>query len=618
MKSAFICAAIFSFFLLWSFDSTSQNIPETIDDIDAPVDTAKFYKKLFEYSKDKKVIYFLYRTIFNPPVRTVTENKKKKKVPAVSEKRFKGKTIRNIVVMSLDPLGTSINDTVRKAHSLLQKSGNVLHIKSRNRTIKNYLLFNEGDKIDPLEIGESERLLRTTGFIRDAKIVVQALPGTRDSFDILVLTQDYWSIKPDIDATSSRVRYSLTEANMLGLGHEFDNRVTHKLNESAPLILDGSFTIPNIGATYISPELFYGTAPENNIRGVTLTRLFYSPLTKVAGGLEFLSKSLSDSISFSDDSSYFNYNYRSFIADSWLGYSLKLLGGDTDEERTTRLIGAIRFARARFPTLKPDTTILKDYFSRSDFYLASLSLSSRKYLKERYIFKFGEIEDVPDGHKFTFTTGAEDRYSGTRLYYGVNGAFGRYFNSFGYLYFGAGYSTYLQGGKLFKSEVSSNLVYFSPLAKLGKWRARQFGNANFIYGINRGVDEYLRLNDNNGVPGYKSNLPFGTSRMIFTIQSVLYTPYEFLGFRFAPIFIGGFGLIGKYNSSILNSKAYQIYGIGLLIKNELLVLNSFQVTIALYPVLPDGGSDLRFSPASLNESRFRDFDISRPDVAPFR
>jgi len=614
--NCFICLLILcSFFSLSKLNG--QNVPDKINDFDAPVDTAQFYKKLFDYSKNRKLIYFMYRSVFNPPLRTDTSKKKKKnKVVEVPVNKFKGKIIRKITVLNLEPFGSSIDDTSHKPHSAVQKGGNFMHIKTRNWVIKNHLLLKENDVIDPLKMEESERLLRSSGFIREAKITVVPVPGTRDSFDLLVLSQDYWSIRPDITVSSSRVRYRIVETNLGGLGHVFDNRVTDLLKDSSPLILDGSYTVPTIGNTYISPSIYYGTSSETNIRGLSIVRPFISPLTKIAGGLELLSRAQSDSIRFSEDTLY-NYKYKSFVSDVWLGYSWKLMNGETDEERSTRFVTALRYSRLRYPTLIPYNEQVQKHFSRSDFYLASISISSRKYIKEKYIFKFGEIEDVPVGNKITFTTGLENRNDGTRNYFGVYGATGRYFNKIGYIYGGLGYSTFLKKSNLFKSEVSAEIIYFSPLSKFGAWRTRQFISYNFIYGINRDSDEFIRLNGDIGVPGYKNELPYGTSRMLVTYQIVLYTPYEFLGFRFAPIFIASAGIVGDYNKSVFNARVYQAYGLGILIKNELLVLNTFQITAAIYPVLPEGGSAITFNPVKLNESRFRDFDITRPSVSTF-
>lgn len=594
----------------------AQDIPDKIDDIDAPVDTAAFYKKLYEYSKSRKVVYFLYKSVFNPPVRPVKKKSKKPAVKVLAVKKYKGKIIRHILVQSLDPFGTSIHDTSHHPHSVVQKGGNFLHAKTKAWAIRNYLLIRENDKIDPLKLEESERLLRSTGFIREAQLVVQPVAGTKDSFDIVVTTQDYWSLRPSISASTSRVRYRIRENNFGGFGHVFDNRVTDNLKTAGPLILDGSYKVPNLGRTYISPTLFYGTSPENNVQGISVDRPFFSPLTRVASGVEILTKALSDSIQFTEDTTY-AYSNRSFVADIWLGYSWRLLKGETEEEQSTRFVTALRYSRLRYLSVKPEVPEIISYFSKSDFYLASISLSSRKYLRERYIFRFGEIEDVPDGHKLTFTTGLENRNDGVRYYFGVYGAAGRFYNSFGYLYSGLGYSTFLKNNVFYKGEVRVDLIYFSPLLKSGKWRARQFVNYNFNYGIDRDESEKIMLNGDIGIPGYKNELPYGTSRMILVSQTIFYSPYDVLGFRFAPILIAGVGMIGGYNQSVFKSKLYQIYGLGLLVKNELLILNSFQIAIAIYPVLPTGGSAIQFNPVKLNESRFTDFDITRPSVSTF-
>ena len=149
---------------------------------------------------------------------------------------------------------------------------------------------------------------------------------------------------------------------------------------------------------------------------------------------------------------------------------------------------------------------------------------------------------------------------------------------------------------------------------MNRWYLRNFIETRFIYGVNRASNEFLYLNTDDGIPGYREEIPKGSSRLTLTFQSVLFSPVEFLGFRFAPIVLAGYGLIGDYNQTVFGSKLYQTYGLGLLIKNELLVLNTFQITFAIYPILPQGGIDYRFNPVKLSEDRFRDFDISRPGI----
>ncbi len=612
---AFIAGLIFIF--AFSFNLTAQ-VVEEVDDLDAPVDTAEFYKKLYNYSKEKKFLYVVYRAIFNPPGRPKTKKKAKPVVAGMTPARYKGKIIRNVSIVSYEPFGTSLNDTSRRPHSFLQKGGNKVHALTNNSTVRNLLLFRKNDLADPLKIKESERLLRSFGYIRDARIMVEKIPGNSDSVDIEVWTQDYWSIKPDITGSTSKVRYRLTESNFIGLGHRLDLRLTDRINEYSPLVLDASYRIPTIRNTYISPEIYYGNSSDNNVRGFRVSRPFYSPLTRVAGGIDVLSATKSDSAQLPFDTSYYDYSFRSFITDGWLGSSWKLRKGITDEERSTRLVTALRYARTRYPVLSIQDTGLRNNFEAIDLYMASISLSSRKYLKDRYIFKFGEYEDVPDGRKITFTTGYENSSLQERYYMSAEGAIGTYVYNWGYFYFNLGYGTYLNKREFSQGLITSSFIYFTPLKIIGRWRYRQFTNVGFDYGIDRKFSELIYLNADGGLPGYKNDLPQGTSRFAVSTQIILYSPHEFLGFRYAPILLAGIGMVGDYNQTPFNSKIFQSYGIGFLIKNELLVLNSFQITIAWYPVLPENGSQIRFNPVRLNQERFPDFEISKPVVYSFQ
>jgi len=618
MKFRFLFFSGLFLIFFTGFSASAQVVVDPIEELDAPVDTAEFYKKLYTYSKDRKFLYMIYKTIFNPPVRPKAKKKTKPVTPGLSVKKYQGKIIRQVNILSFEPFGTSLNDTARRPHSILQKGGNTIHALTNNSTIRNLLLFKKKDKADPLRIMESERLLRSTGYIREARIVVKPVKGTSDSVDVDVMTQDYWSIKPDITVTASRVRYRATENNVIGMGHRLDVRATDKYKESSPLILDATYRIPSIKNTYISPEFFYGNSRENNVRGVRINRPFYSPLTLIAGGIDVLSGGRIDSLQPQADTNYYEYNYTSFVVDGWLGKSWKLLDGATDEERSTKLITALRYARTRYPILKTEVPGIRKNFPSSDLYLASISLSTRKYLKDRYVFKFGEYEDVPDGRKLSFTTGYENTSEEERYYFSVEGATGTYLYAWGYLYFNLGYGTFLNNDGFSQGLLSSSMIYFTPLKQIGRWRYRQFTSVDFDYGIDRKFGERLYLNAEEGLPGYKNDYPQGTSRFALSTQIVLYSPFEFLGFRFAPIILAGVGMVGNYNSSPFKSRLYQSYGLGLLIKNELLVLNTFQITLAWYPVLPEAGSDFRFNPVKLNESRFRDFDISRPAIVAFQ
>jgi len=78
-------------------------------------------------------------------------------------------------------------------------------------------------------------------------------------------------------------------------------------------------------------------------------------------------------------------------------------------------------------------------------------------------------------------------------------------------------------------------------------------------------------------------------------------------------------MLGDSSSGTGISKLYSQIGLGLLIKNENLVLNAFQISIAFYPSIP--GKDhnvLKTNSFRTNDLGFRDFEIGKPGIVTFQ
>jgi len=62
-----------------------------------------------------------------------------------------------------------------------------------------------------------------------------------------------------------------------------------------------------------------------------------------------------------------------------------------------------------------------------------------------------------------------------------------------------------------------------------------------------------------------------------------------------------------------DSKVYSQIGLGVLIKNENLVFNTFQVSVSFYPLIPAKGQNiLKMNSFSTTDFGFRDFEIEKP------
>jgi hypothetical protein len=78
-------------------------------------------------------------------------------------------------------------------------------------------------------------------------------------------------------------------------------------------------------------------------------------------------------------------------------------------------------------------------------------------------------------------------------------------------------------------------------------------------------------------------------------------------------------MLGNASSGFKNSKIYSQIGVGVLIKNENLILNAFQISISFYPVIPGYGTNvLKTNSFRTSDFGFRDFEIGKPGIVLYQ
>ena len=99
---------------------------------------------------------------------------------------------------------------------------NALHIKTRNRVIKEDLLFGEGDLYDGRLLEESERILRTRDYLYEAEI--EPVRYDDGEVDVEVRTRDVWTLTGGVGFSraggENNLTLSLRDENFLGTGKE--------------------------------------------------------------------------------------------------------------------------------------------------------------------------------------------------------------------------------------------------------------------------------------------------------------------------------------------------------------------------------------------------------------
>jgi hypothetical protein len=526
-----------------------------------------------------------------------------------------GKIIRNINITTLDPFGYSDSDSLKKPDKKLEALGNNLHLKTKKFTIRNFLLFKEGDVFDSLKIRESERLIRTQRYVRRVSIYPIPITNSPDSVDILVRELDSWSIYPTGSLSTSSGRLRLNDRNFGGFGHDLTVQYQRRFSEKS----DGymfNYRVNNIQNTFVRTELQYNLDVWGNyIKSVAVDRPFYSPYAKWAAGASLYQRFLRDSLP--DKSMTYKlqaFKYNTF--DIWAGYSIPLFKKYDNQPVITNLRTSFRFNNQKFiesPEYAYDTL---GYYRDQKTYLASISLSSINFIRDRFIFHYNLIEDVPVGKIFAITGGFKDQYRKRRSYFGAKLAMGGY-TKLGYFATDLEWGSYFYGRHAEQGAFKFEGTYFTKLFIWGDWRFRHFFNPQLLVGYNRydHVGDELRVES--VIQGIRASKVTGIRRLSLAYQWQSYAPYEWKGFRFNPFLSLEGAFIGDGSKQFLDPKLYSRISLGFVANNDYLVFSSIAISLVYYPTMPDSGHSVFFANSRQYNVDLPSFNYARPQTVSY-
>jgi len=601
------------FSLLLILTELQAQVPENTDSLNDK--KGKIVEELESQKNKSGFGKFIYKTFVRSPKSTNSGREELQERP-VPFSEAAGKIIRNIHINTYDPFGYSIEDSNAQPEKFIEKAGNALHPKTRDFVIKNYLLFESGDRFDSLKILESERLIRRQRFSRKVRIDY-AVAG--DSVDLVINTLDSWTLFPSMTFSGSKVGFRLRERNFMGWGHDFDNYYRQNF-ESGKNQFQTRYSIPNIQRSFIGFGVGYSTNEDNEYtKSVSLQRRFFSPYTRWAGGAYYGERAYQDSIPNEMGVSAYQIKYR--LKDFWGGYSFRLFDEANPQARFNNLIFSARYFNVDYRERPEEIFDPDKFYAGRDFLLFGLGISRRAFVQDKFIKNYNIVEDIPVGMTLGLTSGIERKNLRDRFYLAGGLKMGEYLN-FGYMGFNLQYGGFIYSGRSEQSVFSLSLDYFTRLKSWGRWNFRGFISSDLIIGNNRADSrgDRLTLNENDplGINGFYSVNVIGTKKWLTDIQIQSYSPYQFLGFRLSPIFSSSFGLISGDDNHLTNGKFYTRIGLGVMLTNDFLVFSNFQLSFSWYNTIPGEGSSL-FKTNTLQVSDFElmDFDFGKPELIEY-
>lgn len=177
----------------------------------------------------------------------------------------------------------------------LFRLANSLHIRTRIATVKDQLLFSEGQEYDGRLLEESERILRATRYLQDATI--RPIAWHDGVVDVEVITHDVWTLNPGVSygrkGGKNTTGVGIEELNLLGLGSQISFERHSDVDRTSTALL---YKDPQLFGSWWALGTSYADNSDGRTKSFSLEHPFYALDTRWATGVVALDDARIDSL----------------------------------------------------------------------------------------------------------------------------------------------------------------------------------------------------------------------------------------------------------------------------------------------------------------------------------
>ena len=393
---------------------------------------------------------------------------------------------------------------------------NRIHIPTQKRIIEHDNLLPIGSEWDELKAIETERNLRSLGFLRHAAIEPKRLED--NSVDLRIRTQDSWTLIPQFslgtEGGDDFLVYGVREGNLLGMGKAislFHSQIGSEIRN------DLRYTDPRLFGTWNELTTQFADTNRGNEAGVRITKPFFSLDARNAWELSWARIVQEESLHQNgDEISKFDENFRSVR--SRFGARLGRWGDTTHRFNFGTLYSKADFgatSETSSSTLPEDRELSGPLFG--------YSWIQPRYRKEQNIDRMQRTEDYNLGNEFTVETGPMLESWGSDRDRWILHASNRQGASMGPGRFAlaeAGVEGRMAGGAV------ENGLFFANLNLFWKtgWVLDQTLVAHAEFNSTRRLDgeRQIVLGGDTGLRGYKNNAFTGDRSFLFNLEDRLF------------------------------------------------------------------------------------------------
>ena len=403
----------------------------------------------------------------------------------------------------------------------LFRTANTLHVETRQHVIRRLLLFREGQAYSARALAESERLLRSTSYLFDARIIPVAYEDNR--VRVRVITRDVWTLQAGVSfgrsGGANTFRFGLSDSNILGFGKDLSLQRADEVDRTSVLY---RYRDPNLAGSRFRMLLAYQDNSDGFLRQVDVGRPFFSLDTRWSAGVSALTFDRVDSL-YTLGEVRDRFRHVEDVYEFGAGFSRGVVHG-----AARRFSAGLTYDRDRFenapgelpsPAQPADRLLVYPWFG--------FQYTEDEYATLRNLDRIERTEDLQFGYDVALRLGFSSRSFGADRDQAVLGT------SFSTGLALGPRQTFLlgaRGGGRFGRERSENVL----AGVTARYDVRVFGRHSFHASAtadaarNLDGENQLLLGGDNGLRGYPLRYQEGDRRYLVTLEQRFYAPWQVL------------------------------------------------------------------------------------------
>ncbi|HSB63658.1 MAG TPA: hypothetical protein VLJ18_05800 [Thermoanaerobaculia bacterium] len=405
--------------------------------------------------------------------------------------------------------------------SRLYRAMNRAHVPTHPSVIRKFLLFKEGDPFVPGKLEETEKNLRELGFLKSASVTASAPHG--GVVDVLVVTQDSWSLLPGVPIASAGGQttygFQLLERNLFGTGRELSLSYNKEIQRITRIV---EYVDPYLLGSYWSGRFSQGWNSDGERTRAEVIHPFSSLSSAQSHGLRLdvfgqTTRTYTDG----DVGAAYHQDHRGVSLEA--GWALA-----TSRTRAHRLTAGVEVLEDRFEALPERPSDLLPDPRTFRIVFVGYELAESDLMKLNYVNRDLRVEDFNLGWGLTARFGVAPEFlgsAGNTAFVRLKAGKGARLGERGFVLASVSYETRLSGGP--KNEVVS-----ASLDVVQKLRTRHLqtlvAKLRYDQGWNLDRDVQFIADGLVGLRGYRLFSFAGDKRMILNLEQRLFLGKEML------------------------------------------------------------------------------------------